>query len=115
MAGPTGVLTYLDYVYAGGKLQNAGEDQKTKIIKMEVGSITSGSKFAVGEECTVVRVGATSAVASLIFIGYGRLDSKPIFRINDSLLPLDVASLKKCIYSYSIWTFCNNNRNRNIS
>jgi hypothetical protein len=91
MSGPTGILSYLDYVYAGGKTSGATSgtagDSLAKapsVIKFPVyqGSstgitgATSGS-FAVGTSYTVVNGGTLT----LTFVGLSRIDGFPIFEI----------------------------------
>ena len=100
MSGPTGILSYLDYVYAGGKLAGAtsaaqGEDlaDAPTMIKFPVyqGSgtgltgATSGT-FTVGTEYTV-------GALTLIFVGLSRIDGFPIFRITDVTAGFNVASV----------------------
>lgn len=74
MSGPTGVLTYLDYVYAGG---NTDTYIKPEIIKLScTTAFTAG--VAVGATYTL---GASGSSLTLNFIGYSRIDGQPIFRI----------------------------------
>ena len=100
MSGPTGILSYLDYVYAGGKIAGAtsataGEDlaDAPTMIKFPVyqGSgtgltgATSGT-FTVGTEYTV-------GALTLIFVGLSRIDGFPIFRITAITGGYNVASV----------------------
>ena len=104
MSGPTGILSYLDYVYAGGKLAGAtsaaqGEDlaDAPTMIKFPVyqGSgtgltgATSGT-FAVGTQYTVTNGGGA---LTLIFVGLSRIDGFPIFRITGVTDGYNVASI----------------------
>jgi hypothetical protein len=70
MPGPTGVLTYLDYVYGGGQLNSATQPL---VIKAGV----SGS-YTVGTTYTAASGGNNM---SLVFVGNSRIDGFPIFRI----------------------------------
>lgn len=74
MPGPTGVLTYLDYVYAGGRIDNA--DHKPLLIKFNsTGTWTNGTAYT-----------ATSGAGTLAltFVGKSRIDGYPIFRVGAS-------------------------------
>ena len=91
MQGPTGVLSYLDYVYAGGKIGGSSTDTTTNftanapdLIKVPVstaspvfGSLTVGTYYILQVE------GATAANDSAKgqFVGYSRIDGFPIFKI----------------------------------
>jgi hypothetical protein len=92
MAGPTGVLSYLDYVYAGGTLSGSSTDSTTNytantpdMIKVPVataspvfGTLTVGSYYVIYVTGTVV---GTAATAKGQFVGYSRIDGFPIFKI----------------------------------
>ncbi|MFA5723001.1 MAG: hypothetical protein WC979_02000 [Candidatus Pacearchaeota archaeon] len=75
MNGPSGVLTYLDYVYAGGKLPNDPSDANAEnptMIKVNIGgSYTVGTKY-------VATSGSNNL--ELIYIGKSRIDAYKIFR-----------------------------------
>jgi len=74
MSGPTGVLTYLDYVYAGG---NTNTNIKPAIIKLStVTAVSTG--YTAGAD---FRLGTPSAKLDLKFVGYSRIDGQPIFEI----------------------------------
>ena len=88
MAGPTGVLSYLDYVYAGGKL--SGSDTSASpyianapdVIKVPIseaspvfGALTVSSTYYLSV------TGTPAASATAVFVGYSRIDGFPIFRI----------------------------------
>ena len=91
MSGPSGVLSYLDYVYAGGKLSpNANQVGSTAaealavaptMIKIPMG--TTGAAYSMTVGNTYYATSATSAGAylTLVFVGYSRIDGYPIFRI----------------------------------
>ena len=77
MSGPTGVLTYLDYVYAGG---NTNTDVKPTLIKLSTTTaFTAG--VAVGAD---YKLGSTASNLSLKFVGYSRIDGQPIFRVSNA-------------------------------
>jgi hypothetical protein len=94
MSGPTGILSYLDYVYAGGKLAgptsasgSAAEElaDAPSMIKFPVYQSTTGAgttgatagTFTVGQNYNIVNGGTMS----LTFVGLSRIDGFPIFRI----------------------------------
>jgi hypothetical protein len=91
MSGPSGVLSYLDYVYAGGKLSpNANQVGNTAaealavaptLIKVPMG--VTGSAYAMTVGTTYYITGPGSTVGSIdgVFVGYSRIDGYPIFRI----------------------------------
>lgn len=94
MSGPSGVLSYLDYVYAGGKLApNANQVGNTAaealavaptMIKIPIGATGEGNSantFIVGTEYTITAVGSAAAFITGAFVGYSRIDGFPIFRI----------------------------------
>lgn len=77
MPGPMGVLTYLDFVYAGGKTAGTGTDIPL-MVKLNYGSATPPSFVA----------GATSATAngvSFTVIGNSRIDGFPILHVRGTL------------------------------
>lgn len=88
MPGPTGVLTYLDYVYAGGK---PGSESKPTLIKINSADL-SGGHFTNGTHYWGVNsaTGGNAYYASgskaveLIFVGYSRIDGYPIFRVGET-------------------------------
>jgi hypothetical protein len=77
MSGPTGVLTYLDYIYAGG---NTDTYTKPTLIKLSTtAAFTSG--VSVGANYTL---GASANPLALKFVGYSRIDGQPIFRVTNA-------------------------------
>lgn len=78
MSGPTGVLTYLDYIYAGG---NTNTDDKPTIIKLSTVSAIPAS--SVGQDYSI---GTTLSYIDLKFVGNSRIDGQPIFRVTSNLL-----------------------------
>jgi hypothetical protein len=91
MAGPTGVLSYLDYVYAGGKLDGSSTDSTTNFVAntpdlIKVPTAVASPVFGtltVGTFYIIYITGATpsSDSAKGKFIGYSRIDGFPIFQI----------------------------------
>ena len=91
MSGPTGVLSYLDYVYAGGKLDGTSTDSATNfvantpdLIKVPVAVASPVfSTLTVGTYYIIAVTGATVASNSAKgrFVGYSRIDGFPIFEI----------------------------------
>jgi hypothetical protein len=77
MPGPMGVLTYLDFVYAGGQT-SATNGNAPLLIKINYGS-TAVPAFVVG---------GTSALTNgvtLAYVGASRLDGYPIFHVRGTL------------------------------
>ena len=107
MSGPTGILSYLDYVYSGGKLAGTtGADASAAdalakapaLIKFPVyqGSssgatgATAGT-FTVGTGYTVTS--AAGGVLTLKFVGLSRIDGFPIFEVEGVTANYTVASI----------------------
>lgn len=103
MSGPTGILSYLDYVYSGGKLAGATSassgDSLAKaptMIKFPVaeGSSTgltgaTAGSFQVGTTYTVTNGG----VLTLKFVGLSRIDGFPIYEIENITDGYNVAGI----------------------
>ena len=91
MSGPTGILSYLDYVYAGGKVAAAAASSAAdqlasapSMIKFPVYQTAAGTPGATGATAGTFTVGATASVSStllLTFVGLSRIDGFPIFQI----------------------------------
>ena len=93
MSGPTGVLSYLDYVYSGGKL--AGTDSVSPytantpdLIKVPTSAASPATGLTVGDDYLLgATTGSTQDLDSALsyavgtFVGYSRIDGFPIFRI----------------------------------
>ena len=81
MQGPMGVLTYLDFVYGGGRVTDAGgkvTDSAPLLIKVDT-NLASGQAFVVD---TKYYVGTgTNAAYELTYVGKSRIDGFPIFRV----------------------------------
>jgi hypothetical protein len=89
MSGPTGILSYLDYVYAGGKIgaaaASSAADQLAsapELIKFPVyqGSAT-GLTGATSGTFTVGATASLNATLLLTFVGLSRIDGFPIFEV----------------------------------
>ena len=102
MSGPTGILSYLDYVYAGGKVgaaaASSAADQLASapsMIKFPVYQTASGAPGATGATAGTFTVGATASVSNtlnLTFVGLSRIDGFPIFQITALASGSNVAS-----------------------
>ena len=85
MQGPMGVLTYLDFVYAGGRIQG-GDLASPLMIKVpmtgtgEIAALTEGEVIYTGNNVTAVPA-ATDFSWELTFIKQSRIDGIPIFRV----------------------------------
>ena len=78
MSGPTGVLTYLDYIYAGGGLETNDKPLVIKLTASATFGATVGAAYSIG--------GATAASnLQLAFVGNSRIDGLPIFRVTSPL------------------------------
>jgi len=109
MSGPTGILSYLDYVYAGGKISgatsaSAGADlaDAPAMIKFAAygatGTVgaTSGTfsiPSAANSSSITYVIGTASAYISAAFVGLSRIDGSPIFSILDITNGYNVASI----------------------
>jgi hypothetical protein len=91
MSGPSGVLSYLDYVYAGGKIspQTAGSSAADALataptmIKLQITTYTSSYPLAFAVDTTyfISDGGSTTQELTTKFVGLSRIDGFPIFRI----------------------------------
>jgi hypothetical protein len=88
MSGPTGVLSYLDYVYAGGTLTGSSTDASTNytantpdVIKVPTSVASPATALTVGQTYYLYVESNSSANATTKFVGYSRIDGFPIFRI----------------------------------
>ena len=81
MNGPTGVLTYIDYVYAGGKNPKDPADANAEnpiLIKAEV-ELGSGSTFTVGQAYKICK--GSGAELDIIYVGKSFITGEAIFRV----------------------------------
>jgi len=104
MSGPSGVLSYLDYVYAGGKLspQSVGTTAADALaaapsmIKLQIAPYGAGfpGSFVVGTTYFISNAGA-SPVQQIQgkFVGLSRIDGFPIFEIASITAGDSVASV----------------------
>jgi len=97
MSGPTGVLSYLDYVYAGGTLAGTSSDASTSytanapdVIKVPIataspvsGTLTVGAQYLIYVTGLVPTTGLASGNAGVVgtYVGESRIDGFPIFRV----------------------------------
>ena len=91
MSGPTGVLTYLDYVYSGGKIDASGSTNAAlltnspDLIKFEMALDSAApTESSVGNTYYIAVTGATSGTTNYVegkFVGYSRIDDFPIFEV----------------------------------
>ena len=114
MSGPTGILSYLDYVYSGGKVAGATSaasgDSLAKAPTMIKFPVAEGSStgltgatagtFAVGTTYTVTNGGALG----LKFIGLSRIDGYPIFEIESITDGYNVAGIITAAGSFNLLT-----------
>jgi hypothetical protein len=106
MSGPTGILSYLDYIYSGGKTSGATSatagDSLSKaptMIKFPVyqGSATgltgaTAGTFTVGTT-TYTATSAAGGILTMLFVGLSRIDGFPIFQITDISNGYNVSSI----------------------
>jgi hypothetical protein len=88
MSGPTGVLSYLDYVYAGGTLSGSSTDASTNyaantpdVIKVPTSIASPATALAVDTTYYLYVESVPGAYATTKFVGYSRIDGFPIFRV----------------------------------
>jgi hypothetical protein len=91
MSGPSGVLSYLDYVYAGGKLNpNANQVGSTApealavaptMIKVPAGASGFVVSTSSSDYVYLTLSSSPTAYITASFVGYSRIDGYPIFRI----------------------------------
>ena len=87
MNSPLGVLTYMDFVYAGGKINAA---QKPIMIKINAPNINStaytvGSTYwGLSDDGDNTNIANTVVAVQLAFIGYSKIDGYPIFRVGET-------------------------------
>ena len=101
MQGPMGVLTYLDFVYGGGRTTGApltgGQDVVGTSLLIKVNAIDANgvsSNFTVNDiiYCTASGVVATNGASyELTFVGYSRIDGLSIFRVRSSTAAINAA------------------------
>lgn len=85
MAGPMGLLSYLDYVYEGGVtgVGNTGADGATAPTYIKADSGVAGTSN--------IAVGSPATNAGYTFVGSSRIDGKSIFKVGATLVESNVA------------------------
>jgi hypothetical protein len=78
MAGPMGLLSYLDFTYAGGRLDNAEAPLYIKASSTVAGTVD-------------IAAGAPATNAGYEYIGESRIDGKSIFKVLGALVESNVA------------------------
>jgi hypothetical protein len=85
MQGPMGVLTYLDFVYGGGRVQNAGgkaTDSAPLLIKIGTGAdVLAVDDLRYAQSAVTAAAGTTVAPYELTYVGRSRIDGLSIFRV----------------------------------
>lgn len=84
MSGPLGILTYLDFVYAGGRLDST---EPPLTVKINTTTATFGSSLTnltafVANTTYFLCTAAGAAIYALTFVGLSRIDGFPIFKVN---------------------------------
>lgn len=84
MAGPTGMLPYLDYIYAGGKL---GTSESPLLIEIDASNINN-TEYVVGQKYWALSADSddtdyavNTKACEMLFVGYSKINGYPIFRI----------------------------------
>jgi hypothetical protein len=92
MSGPMGVLTYLDFVYGGGRVNNAGGKITTSaplLIKAPATLDATGAEFTVDTAYYAASSAANNASYELTYVGKSRIDGYPIFRVRGNGVATD--------------------------
>jgi hypothetical protein len=83
MSGPLGVLTYLDFIYQGGRLDSL---ETPLMVRIDGGNTTYASGYAAssfaGNTVYYLRDSGGTTQYALTFIGLSRIDGWPIFKVN---------------------------------
>lgn len=83
MSGPLGVLTYLDFIYQGGRLDS---NEPPLMVRIDGGSTTYTSNHDastwVANTAYYLRDSGGTTQYVLTFIGLSRIDGWPIFKVN---------------------------------
>jgi len=86
MQGPMGVLTYLDFVYGGGRVTDAGgiaTDSAPLLIKVKA-DVGTGNTWTVDQvvyAASAAAAAAGNAAYELTYVGKSRIDGYQIFRV----------------------------------
>ena len=78
MPGPMGVLTYLDFVYGGGKIDGAGSQENPLLIKVDASGATG---TLVANTTYVINNNADDKALQVEFLGNSRIDGFAIFKV----------------------------------
>ena len=84
MSGPLGILTYLDFIYSGGRLDST---EPPLMVKVNTTTATFGSSLTnatawVANTSYYLCSAAGAATYALTFVGLSRIDGLPIFKVN---------------------------------
>ena len=101
MSGPTGVLSYLDYVYAGGSLAGTSNDAASgyiantpDLIKVPTTNASPVNlSLTVGGTYYIYVTGVPANFATAKFVGESRIDGFPIFEITALSAGVSIASV----------------------
>lgn len=77
MAGPMGILTYLDFVYGGGKIDSL---EAPLMVKVPVDLATGAAAFSPNTAYYAVNAGGTTRY-QFTYVGESRIDAYPIFKV----------------------------------
>lgn len=89
MSGPAGVLTYLDYVYAGGKTNTTTKPEMVELsatVTIPAGALAVGTTYwavdtsGIATYPTDANNGTYDAI-EMVYVGKSRISGLPIFRI----------------------------------
>jgi len=84
MSGPLGILTYLDFIYAGGRLDST---EPPLMVKVNTTTATFGSSLTnitawTANTAYYLCTSAGTPYYALTFVGLSRIDGFPIFKVN---------------------------------
>jgi hypothetical protein len=91
MPGPMGVLTYLDFVYAGGKTSGTGANLPL-LVKLDYGTNYSTSFPGATGQLPVGATTLTNDGITVAYVGASRIDGMPIFHIRGTFSGTNLAS-----------------------
>lgn len=84
MQGPMGVLTYLDFVYGGGRVTDAGgiaTDSAPLLIKAPLTQASGEAAFAADDKIYAASGTSGNAAYELTYVGKSRIDGYAIWRV----------------------------------
>jgi len=91
MQGPMGVLTYLDFVYGGGRVTDAGgiaTDSAPLLIKVKA-DVGTGASWTVDQVVYAASAATNNAAYELTYVGKSRIDGYQIFRVRGNSVATD--------------------------